>query len=90
MPDATDTSKAPGTWKKSWASAQTAAGVKARVHDLRHHANTVMVESGTPISTLKSITGHMTAEMVEHHTHVRDEAKRKAGWNDGAFERRTP
>lgn len=37
-----------------------------------------MVESGTPITTLKSITGHMTAEMVEHYSHIRDEAKRKA------------
>jgi integrase len=66
------------TWKKSWASAQKAAGVKARIHDLRHHANTVMVEAETPLSTLKTITGHVTDEMVEHYTHVRDEAKRKA------------
>lgn len=77
---------ARGIWLKSFgqvgillrATAQKATGIKARIHDLRHHANTVMVESGTPIPTLKSITGHMTQEMVEHYTHVRDEAKRKA------------
>jgi integrase len=78
VPYGTDVRKPLGTWKKSWATAQKVAGIKARIHDLRHHANTVMVESGTPISTLKSITGHMTQEMVEHYTHVRDEAKRKA------------
>jgi integrase len=75
---ATDTSKPLGSWKRSWASAQKAAGIAARIHDLRHHANTVMVELGTSISALKSITGHLTDEMVEHYTHIRDEAKRKA------------
>jgi integrase len=78
IPYDTDTGKPLGTWKKSWASSQKAASVKARIHDLRHHANTLMVESGTPISTLKAITGHMTSEMVEHYSHIRDEAKRKA------------
>jgi integrase len=78
VPYGTDMTKPLGSWKKSWASVQKEAGVTARIHDLRHHANTVMVESGTPIPTLKSITGHLTDEMVEHYTHIRDEAKRRA------------
>jgi integrase len=78
VPYDTDLSKPVGTWKKSWASAQKAAGVKARIHDLRHHANTIMAEAGVPISTLKSISGWMTTEMSEHYTHVRDTSKRKA------------
>jgi integrase len=78
VPYNTDLSKPVGSWKKSWASAQKAAGVTARIHDLRHRASTVMVENGTPVSTLKTITGHLTDEMVEHYTHIRDEARRKA------------
>lgn len=71
-------SKPLGSWKTAWRSVQKASGVKARIHDLRHHANTVMVESGTPIPTLKAITGHLTDAMVEHYTHIRDDARRKA------------
>lgn len=73
-----DKSKPLGSWKTAWRTALKAAGVKARIHDLRHHANTVMIESGVPLQTLKSITGHLTDEMAEHYTHIRDEARRKA------------
>lgn len=78
VPYETDPSKPVGSWKKSWATVQKAAGVQARIHDLRHHANTVMAESGIPLSTLKAVAGWMTSEMAEHYSHIRDEAKRKA------------
>jgi len=77
-PYATDLSKPLGSWKTAWKTAQSEAGVHARIHDLRHHAITILAESQTPISTIKAISGHMSPKMVEHYSHVRDEAKRKA------------
>lgn len=77
-PYATDLSKPLGSWKTAWKTAQSEAGVHARIHDLRHHAITILAESQTPISTIKAISGHMSAKMVEHYSHVRDEARRKA------------
>ena len=71
--------KPQGSWKTAWRPVQKASGVKARIHDLRHHANTVMVKSGTPIPTLKAITGHLTEAMVGHPTHIRDDTTKSSG-----------
>jgi integrase len=74
----TDLGKPLGSWKTAWKTAQAEAGVQARIHDLRHHAITILAESQTPISTIKAISGHLSSKMVEHYSHVRDEARRKA------------
>ncbi len=49
-----------------------------RFHDLRHQAITELAEAGAPDATLMALAGHMSREMLEHYSHVRMEAKRKA------------
>jgi hypothetical protein len=49
-----------------------------RFHDLRHHAITELAESQTSDRTIMSIAGHVSTKMLEHYSHVRLEAKRKA------------
>ena len=51
---------------------------KFRFHDLRHQAITELAEAGAPDATLMALAGHMSREMLEHYSHVRMEAKRKA------------
>lgn len=49
-----------------------------RFHDSRHHAITELAESQTSDRTIMSIAGHVSMRMLEHYSHVRLEAKRKA------------
>jgi len=51
---------------------------KFRFHDLRHQAITELAEAGAPDATLMALAGHMSREMLEHYSHVRMDAKRKA------------
>jgi integrase len=52
--------------------------LKFRFHDLRHQAITELAEGGAPDATMMALAGHMSREMLEHYSHVRMEAKRKA------------
>jgi integrase len=52
--------------------------LKFRFHDLRHQAITELAEAGAPDATLMALAGHMSREMLEHYSHARMEAKRKA------------
>jgi len=54
----------------------TTAGL--RFHDLRHHAITELAESQASDSVVMSIAGHVSRDMLEHYSHVRLEAKRRA------------
>jgi integrase len=49
-----------------------------RFHDLRHHAITELAESSASDSTIMAIAGHVSREMLEHYSHIRLEAKRRA------------
>lgn len=49
-----------------------------RFHDLRHLAVTKLAESEASDATIQAIAGHMSREMMEHYSHVRSAAKRKA------------
>jgi integrase len=49
-----------------------------RFHDLRHLAVTKLAESGASDSTVQSMAGHMSRAMMEHYSHIRRGAKRKA------------
>lgn len=49
-----------------------------RFHDLRHLAITKLAESEASDSTIMSIAGHLSREMMEHYSHIRAAAKRKA------------
>jgi integrase len=65
--------------RTSWRKLTLAADLKGfRFHDLRHSAITELVEGGVPDSVVQSLAGHVSKEMQEHYTHVRNKAKEKA------------
>ena len=67
------------TWRTSWRKLTRAAGLKGlRFHDLRHQCITELLEAGAPEAAVLSIAGHVSRKMMEHYSHVRMEAKRKA------------
>ena len=49
-----------------------------RFHDLRHHAITELAESQASERTIMAIAGHVSARMLEHYSHIRLDAKRRA------------
>jgi len=49
-----------------------------RFHDLRHHAITELAESQASERTIMAISGHISAKMLDHYSHVRMQAKRQA------------
>lgn len=49
-----------------------------RFHDLRHHAITELAERGEADLTIMSIAGHISRRMLEHYSHIRMDAKRRA------------
>jgi hypothetical protein len=59
--------------------AQTDQGSRTRrsaPHDLRHHAITKLAESPEASEqTIMAIAGHVSREMLEHYSYVRQEAK---------------
>jgi integrase len=61
----------------AWRQAATQfAGL--RFHDLRHLAITKLAESDASDATIQAISGHLSRQMIEHYSHVRAAAKRKA------------
>jgi integrase len=46
--------------------------------DLRHQCITELLEGGAPEAAVLSIAGHVSRKMMEHYSHIRMEAKRKA------------
>jgi integrase len=62
----------------AWDALRKRAGVKCRLHDLRHTAATKMAEAGVPESTMLSLIGHMSRAMLERYSHIRMAAKRDA------------
>ena len=66
-------------WDTAWRNLRAQAGLpKLRFHDLRHTIVTELAEDGTPDHVIESITGHQSRRMLEHYSHIRIEAKRKA------------
>ena len=67
------------TWRTAWRNITQAAGLKGlRFHDLRHQCVTELLEGGAPEAAVLSIAGHVSRRMMEHYSHVRMEAKRRA------------
>jgi integrase len=74
-----DPAKPQKSWRTAWRSLREAAGLKHfRFHDLRHHTITELAESGASEQTIMSVAGHVSRQMLEHYSHVRLEAKRRA------------
>ena len=74
-----DATRPQKTWRTSWRALTRAAGLKGlRFHDLRHQCITELLEGGAPEAAVLSIAGHVSRKMMEHYSHIRMEAKRKA------------
>ena len=74
-----DPSRPQTTWRTAWRNLTREAGLKGlRFHDLRHHGITKLAEAGVPDQTLMAIAGHVSREMLEHYSHIRQQAKREA------------
>jgi integrase len=74
-----DPSRPTKGWRTAWRSLTRAAGLRGlRFHDLRHHAITELAEMGLSDQTVMSIAGHVSREMLDHYSHIRLVAKRKA------------
>lgn len=66
-------------WDSAWRSLRDAAGLPGlRFHDLRHTIITELAEMGIPDHVIESITGHLSRRMLEHYSHIRLDAKKKA------------
>jgi integrase len=67
------------SWRTAWRSITRAAGLQGfRFHDLRHQAITELAESQDSDQTIMAIAGHVSRKMLEHYSHIRLEAKRRA------------
>ncbi len=67
------------SWRSAWRSLTNEAGLKGiRFHDMRHHAIIELAESGLSDQTIMSIAGHVGTQMLNHYSHIRLDAKRKA------------
>jgi integrase len=73
-----DPTKPMGSIKSAWTTCRKAAGVRCRLHDLRHTFISALAEAGVPDSTMKAIAGWMSAKMLERYSHTRAQAKREA------------
>jgi integrase len=49
-----------------------------RFHDLRNCAITKLAEGDASDANIKALAGHMSRQMLEHYSHIRMAAKRKA------------
>lgn len=64
--------------KRGWEAVRSAAGVKCRLHDLRHSFCTKLAENGVPESTMLDMMGHVSASMLRRYSHIRAKARRDA------------
>lgn len=64
--------------KKSWESVRRAAGVKCRLHDMRHSFCTKLGEAGVPESVMLDMMGHVSRKMLQRYSHIRAQARREA------------
>lgn len=77
----TDPTKAISSWKVSWTTARTAAGVSCRFHDLRHTTCTRMLERGAAFATVATIMGWSPGtamRMARRYAHIGKSAQRDA------------
>ena len=60
------------TFRKSWQHimARCSFKFKLRIHDLRHHFITMLVNSGTPLRQIQEIVGHSNLVMTERYSNL--------------------
>ena len=74
-----DPTRPQKTWRTAWRNLTKAAGLKGlRFHDMRHQAITELAERDASDQTIMALAGHVSRQMLEHYSHIRMEAKRRA------------
>jgi integrase len=74
-----DPERCQKSWRTAWRKLTEVAGVRGfRFHDCRHHAITELAESQASDATIMALAGHVSKKMLNHYSHVRQEAKREA------------
>jgi integrase len=68
----------PTGWRSAGRSILKEAGIKARFHDLRHTAVTMMAEKGLPDLTIMAQVGHVSPAMMKTYSHIRRQALNQA------------
>ena len=68
----------PTGWRSAWRSILKEASIKARFHDLRHTAVTMMAEKGLPDLTIMAQVGHVSPAMMKTYSHIRPQALNQA------------
>ena len=77
----TEPTKAILSWKTSWTTARTAAGVCCRFHDIRHTCVTRLLEKGAAIATVAVVMGWSAGtamRMAKRYGHIAKSAQREA------------
>jgi integrase len=78
-PQPTDPSRHVTSFKTVWGEVKKKAGVKGRWHDARHTFITDLAENPeVSDTTIESMAGHVSKQMLKHYSHIRTEAKRRA------------
>ena len=66
-------------WRTAWRNLTEKAGLEGlRFHYLRHHAATELAEMPLSDQKIMSIAGHVSLDMLNHYSHIRRMAKRRA------------
>ena len=73
-----DPTRPATTLKSSWEAVRATAGVKCRLHDLRHGFCTKLGESNASEAVMLDMMGHMSVAMLRRYSHVRSQARREA------------
>lgn len=69
-----DATRPMAGWRTAWRSILKEAGIKARFHDLRCTAVTIMTEAGLPDHTIMAQVGHVSPDMLKHYSRTRRHA----------------
>lgn len=64
--------------KRAWETVRQAAGVRCRLHDLRHNLASKLAQLGVPQTVLFDILGHVSQRMLRLYCHSNAEARRRA------------
>ncbi|MCH8062328.1 MAG: tyrosine-type recombinase/integrase [Chloroflexi bacterium] len=69
----------PGTLSKSWQRLCKREGMKFRLHDLRHHHATALIENGVHIKAVQNRLGHSSPSLtMKIYAHVSPQTDKEA------------
>jgi integrase len=79
QPQPVDPSRPVTSFKTAWSKIRDAAKVAGRWHDNRHTFITDLAESTEASDeTIRDLAGHVSKQMLQHYSHIRMAAKRRA------------